>query len=136
MSEIEPFNGEPVVTPKSPEEIGALMKEHREAIRREWSRLSYLQKRIDGKLLKTWMPENDQSEYRDLLTKASTPWLLYGQNAKAQGCVVDGFSHMETWEKAWQANGMDGRQVTVNREVIGLGKSFGMSLPSEDGGGR
>lgn len=120
--------------PMTADELGALMSEFREPMRKEWARLGFLQKRIDGQLLKTWMPEGADAEYRDLLTKASTPWLLYGQNAKAQGCVIDGFSHIDTWEKAWQANGMDGRQVTVNREVIGLGKSFGMALPSADGG--
>ena len=116
--------------PLSTEEIGALFSANREEIRREWSRLSYLDRMIRGKIARTWMPSNADSEYKDLLNKAATPWLQYGRNAKAQGVVIDGFSDDATWVEAWQSNGMDGRQGVTTREAIGLGYSYGMSLPA------
>lgn len=116
--------------PLTPADIGALFSAHREDIRREWSRLRYLDRMINGKLPRTWMPEGADLEYKDLLNKAATPWLKYGRNAKAQGIVVDGFSDDATWVEAWQANGMDGRQGVTTRESIGFGYSFGMSLPT------
>jgi hypothetical protein len=114
-------------------ELGDLLGSYQTEIRKEWDRLRWLQRNIDGTIYRTWMPDGADAEYKDLLRKAATPWLLYGQNAKAQGLVVDGFSDTDVWEQAWQANGMDGRQVTVNREVIGLGKSYGLCLPGADG---
>lgn len=111
-------------------EIGALFAAHREDIRREWARLAYLDRMIRGKLPRTWMPDGADAEYKDVLTKAATPWLKYGRNAKAQGIVIDGFSDDLTWVEAWQANGMDGRQGVTTREAIGFGYTFGMSLPT------
>lgn len=114
-------------------ELGQLLAAHMEDIRKEWARLAWIQKHVDGKIVKTWMPSNADLEYKDMLRKAATPWLKYARDAKAQGLVVDGFSDTETWVKAWQANAMDGRQTTVNREVIALGKSYGVALPAKDG---
>ena len=118
----------------SAEELGQLLGGCLGDVRKEWGRLAWLQKHIDGKIVHTWMPSNADAEYKDLLRKAATPWLKYARDAKAQGLVVDGFSHNEVWGEAWQANGMDGRQTFSNREVIGLGKSYGLSLPAVDGG--
>lgn len=115
-------------------ELGALLAEYRETIRKEWLRLRWVQKHIDGRVVDTWMPKNADLEYKDLLRKAATPWLRYARDAKAQGLVVDGFSDDAIWRDAWQVNGMDGRQVMTNREVVGLGRSFGLSLPDGDGG--
>ena len=115
-------------------ELGQLLAAHMEDIRKEWARLTWIQRHIDGRIVKTWMPSNADAEYKDLLRKAATPWLKYARDAKAQGLVVDGFSDTDTWVRAWQANGMDGRQTVVNREVVGLGKSYGLSLPTDDRG--
>jgi hypothetical protein len=113
--------------------LGEFLSGYMKDIRKEWDRLRFLQKNIDGTIYSTWMPRGADAEYKDMLRKAATPWLMYAQNAKAQGLVVDGFTSDEIWREAWQANGMDGRQVVVNREVIGLGKSYGLSLPANGG---
>ena len=115
-------------------EIGTLIEGMAQEIRAEWGRLATLQKRIDGKLVRTWMPENADAEYRDLFRKASSPWLAFVRDCIAQGLQVDGHTSEALWADAWQANGMDGRQGAVNREIVGLGKAYGLSLPSEGGG--
>ena len=102
--------------------------------RKEWSRLRWLQKNIDGGLNKTWMPESADLEYRDLFRKARSPWLRFVRDCIAQGLIVDGYTHNDIWLDAWQANGMDGRQGQVTREAIGLGYSFVLSLPAAGGG--
>lgn len=102
--------------------------------RKEWARLRWLQKNIDGGLNKTWMPEHADLEYRDLFRKARSPWLRFVRDCIAQGLIVDGYTHNSVWLDAWQANGMDGRQGQTTREAIGLGYSFILSLPSSDGG--
>lgn len=102
--------------------------------RAEWSRLRWLQKSIEGGLNKTWMPENADSEYKDMLTKARSPWLLFVRDCLAQGTIVDGYSHEDTWREAWQGNGMDARQVALNREVIGLGYGYLLDLPAQGDG--
>lgn len=121
--------------PLSSVELSALITDQvMKPARQEWSRLRWLQKNIDGGLLKTWMPDNADAEYRDLLLKSRSPWLLFVRDCIAQGLIVDGYSHEATWSQAWQANGMDGRQNALNREVVGLGYSYLMSLPADGGG--
>lgn len=115
-------------------QIGELIAAKKTEIRAEWSRLATLQKRIDGKLVRTWMPDNADAEYRDLFRKASSPWLAFVRDCIAQGLLVDGYSSERVWAEAWQANGMDGRQGALNREVVGLGKAYGLSLPAEGTG--
>jgi hypothetical protein len=102
--------------------------------RQEWNRLRWLQKNIEGGLNKTWTPDNADTEYLDLLRKARSPWLRFVRDCIAQGLIIDGYSHDDTWRNGWQANGMDGRQSSLNREVIGLGYGYLLSLPSEDSG--
>ena len=114
--------------------IGELVKKKSKDMRAEWSRLATLQKRIDGKLVRTWMPDNADAEYRDLFRKASSPWLAFVRDCIAQGLQVDGYTSQEVWAEAWQANGMDGRQGAVNREIVGLGKAYGLSLPADGDG--
>ncbi len=118
---------------RSAADIGELIASNSKAIREEWARLSTLQKRLEGKLVRTWMPENADAEYRDLFRKASSPWLLFVRDCIAQGLHIDGYSSERVWRDVWQANGMDGRQGAANREAVGLGKSFLMVLPSSTG---
>jgi hypothetical protein len=115
-------------------EIGTLAKTLVPAAKKEWARTGFIQKRIEGKLNRTWMPDNADLEYKDLLRKASTPWLLFVRDCIAQGCRIDGYTNEQVWTEAWQASGMDGRQGQLNREVIGLGYSFLATLPAEGGG--
>lgn len=116
-------------------ELSALITEEMlKPANREWSRLRWLQKSIEGGLNKTWMPEHADTEYKDLLAKARSPWLLFVRDCIAQGTVIDGYTDENVWSKAWQANGMDARQGPLNREVIGLGYGYLMDLPAEGGG--
>lgn len=116
-------------------ELSALITEELwKPARHEWARLRWLQKNIEGGLLKTWMPENADSEYQDLLAKAKSPWLRFVRDCIAQGLIVDGYTDADVWRDAWQANGMDGRQGALNREVVGLGYGYLLSLPSEGDG--
>lgn len=111
-------------------DLGELIAKKSQDMRAEWGRLATLQKRIDGKLVRTWMPNNADAEYRDLFRKASSPWLAFVRDCIAQGLLVDGYTSERVWAAAWQANGMDGRQGAVNREIVGLGKAYGLSLPA------
>ncbi|MDJ0321666.1 hypothetical protein [Pseudarthrobacter sp. PS3-L1] len=104
------------------------------AATKEWARLRFVQKNIDGALARTWMPEHADLEYKDLFRKAASPWLQFARDCIAQGLIADGYSDGRVWSDAWQANGMDGRQGALNREVVGLGYSFLMSLPADGDG--
>lgn len=113
-------------------EISQLVGEFFPKARQEWARLSTLQKKIDGKLTRTWMPDSADLEYKDLFRKSSTPWLDFAGTALGQGCRVDGFSEQAVWQRAWQSSGMDGRQGHVTRQAIALGYSFIASIPHRD----
>jgi hypothetical protein len=116
-------------------ELSALIKgEILKPARVQWSNLRWLQKKIDGGLNKTFIPPHADTEYKDFLKKARSPWLLFVRDCIAQGTIVDGYSHDETWREAWQGNGMDARQVVLNREVIGLGYGYLLTLPAEGEG--
>lgn len=101
--------------------------------RAAWAPLQTLQKHIDGQLLKTWMPDNADAEYRDLLRKSASPWLGFARDAIAQGCIVSGYTNTEIWERAWRANGMDGRQDVITRDAVGFGRGYVAVLPGSDG---
>lgn len=113
-------------------EISTLIDTFFPKARQEWTRLSTLQKKIDGKLTRTWMPENADLEYKDLFRKASTPWLNFAAAALGQGCRVDGFSVQPVWQRAWQSSGMDGRQGHLTRQSIALGYSYLAAIPHRD----
>lgn len=117
--------------PLNATDLGTLISEFWQDARNEWARLATLQKRMEGKLLRTWMPDNADLEYKDLFRKASSPWPVFARNSIAQGCRIEGYSNDLVWRRAWQASGMDGRQVELNRDAIGLGYSYLASLPHE-----
>jgi len=114
--------------------LGQLGAEMQQAARDAWAPLATLQKHIDGQLLRTWMPENADAEYRDLLRKSASPWLGFARDAIAQGCIVSGYSNDGIWERAWRANGMDGRQDVVTRDAVAFGRGFLAILPGADAG--
>lgn len=115
--------------------LGKLGADLQSNARAAWAPLSTLQKHINGQLLKTWMPENADAEYQDLLRKSASPWLGFARDAIAQGCIVSGYSNADIWERAWRANGMDGRQDVVTRDAVGFGRGFIGILPPADGEG-
>lgn len=109
------------------ERCAAVMKDARQ----EWMRLRNLQRHIDGKVLRTWMPDGADAEYKDLLNKSGGPWLGFSRDAIAQGCRINGYANEDIWNRVWRANGMDGRQGVSTKEAVGLGKSFLMLLPAD-----
>lgn len=113
-------------------DLGTLGAQLQTDARAAWAPLQTLQKHIDGQLLKTWMPDNADGEYRDLLRKSASPWLGFARDAIAQGCIVSGYTNTDLWERAWRANGMDGRQDVVTRDAVAFGRGFLAVLPSSD----
>lgn len=114
-------------------ELGERCAQLMDPARNEWGRLGALQKHIDGRIVRTWTPDGADSEYRDLLAKAGTPWLAFGRDAIAQGVRASGYSDENVWNKVWLRNGMGGRQGSSTREAVGLGKSYLLLLPALDG---
>lgn len=114
--------------------LGALGADLQKDARSAWAPMQTLQKHIDGQLLKTWMPDNADAEYRDLLRKSASPWLGFARDAIAQGCIVSGYSNTDLWERVWRANGMDGRQEVSTRDAVGFGRGFVSILPGADAG--
>lgn len=110
--------------------LGALGASLQSDARAAWAPLQTLQKHIDGQLLKTWMPDNADAEYRDLLRKSASPWLGFARDAIVQGCIVSGYTDTDLWERVWRANGMDGRQEVSTRDAVGFGRGFVSVLPS------
>lgn len=82
-------------------------------------------------------PRNTSShttEYRELIARAQTPWLQLVVTAVAQNLYVDGYrpekqSDNATAWQAWQANGMDARQIAVHRAALAYGYSFITVVP-------
>jgi hypothetical protein len=116
----------------TPAELGATIEKLLKDANVEWARLRTLQKKLEGKLTRTWMPANADQEYKDLFRKSSSPWPEFAQDVNAQGCSVDGYSDAELFETAWLGSGMEGRQALINREAVGLGYSYIATLPHDD----
>lgn len=74
------------------------------------------------------------SEYRELMARAQAPWgdLIVG--SVAQTLYIEGYRRPDSpddstgWD-IWQANGMDGRQVALNRACLTYGLAYGTVLP-------
>lgn len=121
-------------------ELAAAWAPHERAARLELARLSTLDKKIRGGLVRLWTPDDSDLEYKDLQRKSKSPWLDYTATATAQGCRVDGYVGTKgatqeakvAWERGWQDNGMDGRQNGVTLEAIRLGYSYIVGLPAVD----
>lgn len=111
--------------------LGALGAEMKKDAQATWAPLRTLQKHIDGQLLRTWMPDNADSEYKDLLRKSASPWLGFARDAIAQGCIVSGYTNTEMWNRVWRANGMDGRQEVVTQDAVGFARGYVAILPSQ-----
>jgi hypothetical protein len=115
---------------KTGPEIGTLLASFRKEMRAESMRLQVVDRKIKGRLTRTWMPKGADAEYRDLFRKAAGPWLEFTRDGIAQGISVDGCNNEKVWVEAWQSNGMDGRQDGTNRETVGIGKSFILTVPA------
>src|SRR5690348_4694807 len=61
-------------------------------------------------------PRQSTREYKDLLSRAQTPWLGLVVTSVAQSLYVEGYRTAEATDNAqawqwWQTNGLDGRQI-------------------------
>lgn len=85
-----------------------------------------------------WLPDNVESEYRDIALKSASNWLDLVVRSTAQGLHVDSYGTTDgpspLWEKAWQPNGMDARQHALHKAVLTLGYSGLIVFLSADGG--
>jgi hypothetical protein len=90
-----------------------------------------------GKQKLPWLPDNVESEYRDIANKSASNWIDLVIRSTAQGLYVDGYGDRtdngDLWEQAWQANGMDARQHSLHRAVLTLGYSYLIAFPSDEG---
>lgn len=85
---------------------------------------------------KPTMPKKPTKEYRDLRDRAMTPWLRFVVRSLTQILYVEGYrrttdvENAEAWQ-AWQANGLDSRQIGVHRAAIAHALSYVSVLPGE-----
>lgn len=116
----------------TPAELGARLDALMKDASVEWARLRTLQRKLEGKNVRTWMPSNADAEYKDIFRKSSSPWPEFAQDVMAQGVSVDGYTDADLFEQAWLRSGMEGRQWIVNRQAIGLGYGYVAVLPHDD----
>jgi hypothetical protein len=81
-------------------------------------------------------PKHSSPEYRELISRAQTPWLGLVVTAVAQALYVEGYRGADgndaaPW-KVWQANGMDARQIAVHRAALTYGLAYVTVLPGTD----
>lgn len=74
-------------------------------------------------------------EFRQLQDIAKTPWARLIITEVAQSLFVDGYRHgsdsdnSPIWDKIWQPNGNDARQIAVHRAALAHGLSYVTVLP-------
>lgn len=115
-------------------EAKAAAKDLRTKGRVEWARLRRYARYARGQQALPWLPDNVESEYRDIARKSASNWIDLIIRTKAQGLQVDGYGSdatLDEWRAVWQANGMDARQHALHRAVLTLGYSFLFVLPTE-----
>lgn len=81
------------------------------------------------------MPRERTQEFKELAAKSPTPWLDLVVTMVAQGLEVGGYrSASETGWKAWQGNGLDGRQTALYRSAEAYGAAYGAVGPGQVAG--
>lgn len=79
--------------------------------------------------------ERATAEFRALQEVAKTPWARLIITEVAQSLYVDGYRHgndadnSPIWDKIWQPNGNDARQIAVHRAALSHGLSYVSVLP-------
>lgn len=103
-----------------------------------------LDKWVDVKNETPSMPANRTSEeYRTLQEVSKTPWARLIVTEVAQSLFVEGYRHgnnsdnSPVWDKIWQPNSNDARQIAVHRGALNHGLSYVSVVPGVDplGGG-
>ena len=85
---------------------------------------------IRGDNAKPSRPLNTTREYVELEERAPTPWLGLVVTSVAQSLYVEGHrpkkgrEDSKVWQKLWQPNGMDARQIAIHRGALGHGVAF------------
>lgn len=90
-----------------------------------------------GKQKLPWLPDNVESEYRDIAQKSASNWIDLVIRATAQGLCVDGYGDLadsDLWDQAWQPNGMDARQHALHRAVLTCGYGYLIGFEADGGG--
>lgn len=105
----------------------------------EFARLRRFARYARGKQPLPWMPDNVESEYRDIANKSQTNWLGLIIRSTVQHLVIDGYTRGDgeqsaLWDLSWQRNGMDAKAKGLFRAVLSLGYSYGISFPAEGEG--
>lgn len=119
------------------EQARLLAKDTWSEFRGEHVRLRRYVRYIRGRQKLPWLPDNVDSEYRDIALKSASNWLDLVLRASVQGLYVDGYGDAgdsDLWDRVWQANGMDARQHALHRAAGSLGYSHLIVFPSADGG--
>lgn len=108
----------------------------------EWARLRRFVRYARGRTKRPWLPDNAETEYRDIAEKSASNWLALVISATAEGLIVDSYGDVSddtspetesaVWRDGWQANGMDARQHALHRAVLTLGYSFLFVFPGDD----
>lgn len=84
-----------------------------------------------------YAPRTATDEYKDLASRAPTPWAGLVVTSLAQTVYVDGVrapntkGNLEVWS-TWQENGWDARQIALNRATIAHGLAFGTAFPARN----
>lgn len=104
--------------------------------RSEWLRLRRAVRYARGECRLPWLPDNVETEYRDLAVKSATGWIDLVLRAQTQGLFVDGYGTGDSvaWLDGWRANGMDARQAALFYAVLTCGSGWVFELPSDGGG--
>ncbi len=106
--------------------------------RTEHVRLRRLVRYARGRQKLPWLPDNVESEYRDIAVKSASNWLDLVLRSATQGLYVEGYGDSTDtsmiWGQAWQANGMDARQHALHKSTGTLGYSHLIVFPTDDGG--
>lgn len=131
----------------SPAQAKRQVEALRNEARPEWARLGRFVRYVRGRQRLPWLPDNVETEYRDIAKKSASNWLELVVRATAQGLHLDGYgssvspdveegdqSVLSLWDQVWQPNGMDARQHALHRAVLTLGYSYIVEWPGEDGG--
>jgi len=116
-------------------EVFAELKEARDS---ERSRLEKIHRylRDDPKRKLEGLPSSVPSEVQRLARLSRANVLKFAVNSRVQSMYVDGYrakgasDDSPVWE-AWQANGMDARQIGIHRSGLSYGASYATVLPGE-----
>lgn len=104
----------------------------------EWARLRRFVRYARGQQKLPWLPDNAETEYRDIAKKSASNWLDLVIRAVSQGLQVDGYGddseESVAWTDGWQANGMDARQDAHHRSIFTCGYGYLFLFPSDDDG--